>query len=86
MMGKSDINRHVGEESFSIFPIDTYRHFMIQIVIFFSYVNIPYFRSKMTKTLKASSVLVKNCRHNLLTFHSIIPTFYAADVLTFLRI
>jgi len=40
MMGMSDINRHVGEEFLSIFPIDTYRHFMIQIVIFSSYVNV----------------------------------------------
>jgi len=41
----------------------------------FSYINITYFGSKRPQHIKASSVLVTNCRQNLLTFHFITPTF-----------
>jgi len=50
MMEKTDINGHEGEEFFSNYPIDTYRHFMIKSFIIFSYCNICSFTSTMTTT------------------------------------
>jgi hypothetical protein len=51
MKGKTDSNRNEGEEFLSTYPVDNIVFCIIKWCFVFSYINISYFRPKMTRTL-----------------------------------
>ena len=81
MKDKADINRIEGKGFLSNYPVGTYRLLYDKNCYCLLIYSNVFLQIQNDQNINASSVIVTNCRQNVLTLHFIPPTFFVVDVL-----